>query len=89
MHKRRITPLNYFGDRLLIAVAVLILTAGGLMLAHGQGKPKTVMVPCTCTTDTDCMKRCGGDGSPPKRGTPCKHRVKAKGARCKQHAQAL
>lgn len=92
MKTRRITLLNYFGGAVLMAVAVFVITVCSLQLANAQR-------PCVpCTTDSDCARKNGGDGDPApakseafycgavtKKGTPCKHRVKAKGLRCKQH----
>lgn len=46
--------------RLLLIVALPWLAAIPIALALAYVPAE----PCDCTTDSDCMQKCGGDGSP-------------------------
>lgn len=47
---------------LCIVLSPWVLALAGVLLARACVGPDGL--DCECTTDTDCMQRCGGDGDP-------------------------
>jgi len=49
----------------LIGVGLAVaLAAHGLNEAHTALLMRNALIPCVCTTDSDCAARCGGSGDP-------------------------